>query len=116
VTATASCAVLAAFAFSPPMAGALVILAASGLLSGYFADASPALYSAVPDAQRGMAGGVVGAGLGLGQGLGILAAGVVAQRFGAEAAVAGAGLAGTVAAAWLAVSWRKARDDGSRGH
>ena len=112
VTALAACAVLTAFAFSPPMAGALVILFASGVLSGYIAETTPALYGAVPDARRGLAGGVVGAGLGLGQGLGIIVAGVVAQRFGAEAAVAGAGAAGTVTAASLAVSWRKAHRAG----
>ena len=107
VTALTACAVLTLFVFSPPMAGALVILFTSGVLTGYIADATPALYGAVPDSRRGLAGGVVGAGLGLGQGLGIIAAGVAAQRFGAETAVACAGAAGTVAAAWLAVAWRK---------
>ena len=71
----AACAVLVLFAVSPALAGALAILAVSGLRTGYLPAAAGAVFTAVPDQDRGKAGGVLGAGMALGQAVAIVAAG-----------------------------------------
>jgi len=106
VLAALACAVLVLFWFGPGLAAAAVILAVSGLFTGYIATAGGALFEAVPDGRRGQASGVVGAGMSLGQGVVIVAAGVAAQRVSPGLVVACTGAVGTVAAVWLAVVWR----------
>jgi predicted MFS family arabinose efflux permease len=107
VLATAACAVLTLFVFSPPLAAAAGILVISALFTGYIAVASTSIYTAVPDSRRGQAGGVIGAAMALSQGTGILAAGVAAQHFSPGLVVACAGEAGAITALLLALSWYK---------
>lgn len=108
VSAAGACAALALFAFQPRLAGALAILAGSGLCTGYIATAGGALMNMIPDEHRGKVSGVIGAGMSLGQGVAVVAAGAAAQRFSPALVVAGAGVAGSVAAALLARGWRRA--------
>ena len=92
---------------SPPYAGALVILFASGLGTGYLATAGGVLFEHVPDHQRGQASGLLGAGMSLGQAALIVVAGAAAGWFPAAAVIAAAGAAGTVCAVILAARWRR---------
>jgi predicted MFS family arabinose efflux permease len=110
VAAGASVAVLAEFAM-PDLraAGALAILAVSGLFTGYIATASDALFDVIPDEHRGKAGGVVGAGMSGGQAIGILAGVALAQLLSPAVVIALAGVAGTACAVPLAVAWRRTR-------
>jgi MFS family permease len=105
--ATAGCTVLAAFAFSPAVSGAIVIFVLSGLFTGYIPAASDALMEAIPDERRGAASGVIGAGMSLGQGIGVLAAGAIAQRVSPSLVIAVAGAAGTACGAPLILAWRR---------
>ena len=107
VTAVAACTVLIAFAAPPLAAAAAVILFASGLATGYIPAACDALMGAVPDQHRGKASGVIGAGMSLGQGIGIIAAGALAQRVSPALVIAAAGAAGTLAGIPLALAWRR---------
>ena len=107
VCAAAGCAVLVLFAASPGIAGAVAVLAASGLCTGYIATAGGALFDVIPDERRGQTGGVVGAGMNLGQGAAIAAAGLAAQQVSPGLVIACSGIAGTAVAGWLAVRWRK---------
>jgi predicted MFS family arabinose efflux permease len=107
--ACAACAVLILFTLPLGLAGALAVLACSGLFTGYLATAGAVLIGAVPDERRGQAGGVIGAGMSLGQGLAIIAAGAAAGVISPAAVVAVFGAAGTVAAVVLSWRWRHAR-------
>jgi MFS family permease len=109
MAALAACLVLVAFAASPPLGWALVILAVSGACTGYLASANGALFRAIPDEHRGKADGAVGAGMAFGQGVLVLAAGAAAQAISPPLVVAACGAAGTVAAIPLALAWRKTR-------
>lgn len=109
VAAAAACGVLVVFAAPLPLAAVLAVLAGSALFTGYIATAADAVMGAVPDARRGQASGLIGAGMSLGQGLAIVAAGAAAQRFTPTLVVAGCGAAGVLCAVPLAVRWRKVR-------
>jgi MFS family permease len=115
ITATAACAELILFA-QPGLrpAGALVILVLSGLCTGYIPAAAGAVFEAIPDEHRGKAGGVVGAGMSLGQGIGIVAAGALAQRISPALVMAICGAAGTLAGVPLILAWRRVRKGGSK--
>ena len=115
VTATAGCTVLTAFALPPAYGTALVILFASGLCTGYIPAASGALFEVIPDEHRGKAGGVVGAGMSLGQGIGIVVAGAVAQRVSPALVIALVGAAGTAAGVPLILAWRRLQAKGGTG-
>ena len=107
VMAAAACGVLILFLLSPGLAGAAVILAVSGLFTGYIATAGASIFAVVPDRDRGKASGVIGAGMALGQGIAIVAAGVAAQHVTPEVTVACSGALGVVAAATLGITWGK---------
>jgi MFS family permease len=107
VVATAGCTVLAAFVFSPAAAVAIIIFVLSGLSTGYIPAASDALMEAIPDEHRGKASGVIGAGMSLGQGVGVLAAGAIAQRVSPSLVIAVAGAAGTACGVPLILAWRR---------
>ena len=66
-----------------------------GLLTAYQLPANTAFAVAVPDRHRGQAMGVVQTGLAVGQGLGLLGAGILADRFGPTTVIAGSGLVAT---------------------
>jgi MFS family permease len=113
VVATAACAVLVLFAFTPPLGAALAILAVSGLCTGYIPAAFGALAAVVPDDRRGAASGVVGAGMAASQGVLIVAAGAVAARVSPALVVAACGVAGAACGVPLTLAWRRVRKGGS---
>jgi hypothetical protein len=78
----------------------------SGAASAYQLAANAAFVSALPADARGQAFGIVTAALCVGQGVAIVLAGAAAQVWPPAWVIAAAGLVGTVAAAWLAVSAR----------
>jgi predicted MFS family arabinose efflux permease len=105
--AAAACAVLILFALPTGLAGAAVILAASGFATGYIPAAVDAMMATVPDEHQGKAGGVIGAVMSLGQALGIVVAGAVAARVSPSLVLAGTGAAGTACAIPLIIAWRR---------
>ena len=71
----------------------------SGLACAYQVPANAAFVAAVPDAHRGQAFGLAVTALRVTQGLGVLLAGLLAERTGPATAVALAGALGVVVAA-----------------
>ena len=71
------------------------------------------MMGAVPDQHRGKASGVIGAGMSLGQGIGVIAAGALAQRVSPALVIAAVGAAGTAAGIPLALAWRRVRAGGA---
>ncbi|HXP57559.1 MAG TPA: MFS transporter [Streptosporangiaceae bacterium] len=88
----------------PGPAGALIILAASGLCTCYQLAANAAFVRATPPEQRSQAFGVAQGGINLGQGLVIVLAGAAAERFTPDAVIGTVGALGTLCAVLLAVS------------
>ena len=109
ITATAACATLALFALPPAIGTSVIILFVSGLLTGYIPAAAGAVFASIPDEHRGKAGGVIGAGMSLGQGVMIVVAGAIAQRVSPALVIALVGAAGTACGIPLALSWRRVR-------
>jgi hypothetical protein len=103
----AALAVLALFALQPGLPGALVILAVSGLFMCYINSSATATMRAIPDRDRGKAGGVIDAGMYLGQGGMILAAGAAAARIAPATVIALVAVAGACCAIPLAVAWQR---------
>jgi predicted MFS family arabinose efflux permease len=88
---------------------AMVLFGISGALSSYTMFAHAAFVRAVPDSQRGQATGLEGAGLQAAQGLGILAAGALADVVSPPTAVAICGGAGIVGCVLIGRVWDRAR-------
>lgn len=87
-----------------PLAVSWALWALSGLFAAYYVQASVVLVRHIPPARRGQVMGLVSAALLTCQGLGVLAAGAVAELVGVVDAVAWAGTVGTVMA--LVLLWR----------
>lgn len=104
-----SCAPLIVCAARPPLEVVLALWALSGVGGVYQIAANAAFVQCVPPAERGQAFGIAQSGLLAAQGLGILAAGALAQRFGPEPVVAIAGAAGLSCAAALTMLWTESR-------
>lgn len=81
----------------------------AGAGTAYQLAANVAFVTAVPNALRAQAFGLVGTGLAAGQGIGILAAGALSEVLGPARTVAAFGAAGTAAALALARSTRASR-------
>jgi len=96
--AIACCTGLILLATRPGLAGALLILLVSGLLSCYQTAANAAFVIAVPPEQRGQAFGLAQGGMNLGQGTVMILAGAAAGHFAPEAVIAVTGALGAVAA------------------
>lgn len=107
--AVVSCAVLLPMALSPGLAWSLVLLGLSGAASGYQLLANALFVRSVPDATRGQAFGLAVTALRVSQGLGIAAAGAMAQWWPVHHVIAGIAGLGTLAAAGAAWEWRKVR-------
>jgi predicted MFS family arabinose efflux permease len=107
--ALAACVPLVFCALKPGLAVTVVLWALSGMASSYHLPASAAFVQAVPDRQRGQAFGVASTALKSSQGLGILAAGLLAEPFGASTALALMGAAGVLGAAAAGAAWARAR-------
>jgi predicted MFS family arabinose efflux permease len=90
----------------PILLGAL--LAVSGIGQAYFSLALGEITTRVPDTLSGITNGLLNTVLRVGQGLGAIAAGVLAARFSAVVAVALLGLLGLLLAAACSVTWRQA--------
>jgi hypothetical protein len=111
--AIAACLPLVLCAAKPGLAITLVLWTLSGLASAYHLPASAAFVQAVPDHRRGQAFGVASTALKSSQGVGILAAGAVAERTSPSLALALLGGAGALAALAAGVAWTRARRTGS---
>src|SRR4051812_26942593 len=98
----------------PNLIASLVLWTLAGLFFGYQVQVITEFVRTVPDQQRGQAIGIASSGLLAVQGFGILLGGAVAGTWGVNAAVASAGLLGTVLA--LALSWAWYRATSSRSH
>lgn len=109
--AIATCAVLAVFAASPPAAGALAVLVASGVFGGYQLAASAEFVAALPSRVRGTAFGLAQGGMSLGQGLVIIAAGAAADTFTPASVVAVTGVIGAGVAVAVAIGWARVRKE-----
>lgn len=96
--AVLSCAPLLAFAASPPIPIAVVLLVLSGIGTTYNLPANAAFMQALPADRRGQAFGLVSAGLVAGQGLSIAVAGAFAEVQSPGLAIAIAGGLGLAAA------------------
>jgi MFS family permease len=81
----------------PPLPVVGLLWTVAGLGTGYQLAANVAFVSAVPAARRAQAFGMVSAGLAAGQGVGVVAAGALAEVVDPPVVVGGAGLAGLVA-------------------
>jgi MFS family permease len=107
--AIAACLPLVLCAAHPGLAITFVLWALSGLASSYHLPASAAFVQAVPDHQRGQAFGVASTALKSSQGLGILAAGGLADWLSPSLALAVMGAMGAVAAVGAGAAWGRAR-------
>ncbi|MEV8376621.1 MFS transporter [Kribbella sp. NPDC056861] len=107
--AIAACVPLVFCALKPGLAVTVLLWGLSGVASSYHLPASASFVQAVPDHQRGQAFGVASTALKSSQGLGILLAGVLAERFTPSLALAVMGAAGVVTAVVAGSAWRQAR-------
>jgi MFS family permease len=107
--AVAACVPLVFCALKPGLAVTVLLWGLSGLASAYHLPASASFVQAVPDHQRGQAFGVASTALKSSQGLGILLAGVLAERFTPASALAVMGAAGVLVAVAAGAAWRRAR-------
>jgi len=105
--AAAACAALGLFALQPGLAGALLILTASGALCCYQLAANAAFVTATPPDRRGEAFGVAQGGITLGQGTVMILAGAAATWLPPAIVIAIAGGLGTVAALVIASGSRR---------
>jgi MFS family permease len=102
--AIGACGVLALFALSPQLPGALAILAVSGLLTCFQLSANAAFVRATPPEQRSQAFGLAQGGISFGQGVTMLAAGGAAEAFAPADVIAVCGAVGAFAAGLIALS------------
>ena len=106
-----SCAPLIVSLLHPPFWLVLALWVLAGAGGAYQLAAAAAFARALPASGRARAFGIAQSGLLAAQGLGILAGGALAQRVGAQAAVALAGLFGLILAGMLATGWGRQRDE-----
>jgi len=102
-----TCAVLLVTVLRPGLYVSMAIFAVSGTFGIYQIAANTAFVARVPNERRSQAFGLANAGLIVGQGLFFMLAGAAAQKFSPADVIAAGGGLGTLAAAMLAVRWRK---------
>jgi len=107
--AVAACVPLIFCALKPGLLPTVGLWALSGLASAYHLPTSAAFVQAVPDHQRGQAFGVASTALKSSQGIGILAAGLIAESTSPSLALALMGAAGVLAALVAGTAWTRAR-------
>ncbi|MEU4253338.1 MFS transporter, partial [Amycolatopsis sp. NPDC026612] len=107
--AVLACAALLGCALRPNLEGTLTLLTLSGIASSYNLIANTTFVQLTPDAQRAQAFGFALTALRVSQGLGVVLAGVAAERAAPHDVVAGAGALGVVAAFGAARLWRRAQ-------
>lgn len=106
--AVASCVPLLVSAFGPPLWLLVVAWVVSGMACAYQVPANATFVTSVDDAQRGQAFGLAVTALRVTQGLGVLLAGLLAQRTAPSTAVAVGGAVGIVVAVLAARAWSRA--------
>ncbi|MEV7098504.1 MFS transporter [Amycolatopsis sp. NPDC051045] len=109
--AVLACAALLGCALRPNLEGTLALLTLSGVASSYNLIANTTFVQLTPDAQRAQAFGFALTALRVSQGLGVVLAGLAAERAAPHAVVAAAGAIGVVAASGAATLWRRAQPD-----
>lgn len=108
VLAMFSSATLIAFALTPNVAVAIVLLALAGAFGAYQITVSATFNTVVPNEIRGGAFGVIRTGLRVSQGVGVAIGGAVAEILGsATTTIAFAGLLGVVIAIPAIVAWAR---------
>ncbi|WP_141852124.1 MFS transporter [Kribbella jejuensis] len=102
------------FSFGGPnLVTTVALWALSGLASAYHLPTSAAFVQAIPDGRRGQAFGVASTALKTSQGLGILLAGLLADRWSPTVALGTMGVAGSCAALLAGSAWARARRAGT---
>jgi MFS family permease len=91
----------------PPLWLMVTALALCGVAGSYQFVANAAFVLCVPKEGRGLAFGLVAAGLQAAQGVGILTAGFFAEKYGTGVVIAAAGAIGVVCAVLLALPWSR---------
>jgi MFS family permease len=104
----AACAVLIGCLARPDVAVVVLLFVLSGAGAAYHTVASAAFVQAVPDAQRGQAFGLAVTSLRVSQGLGVVAAGAIADVLRPSLVVGMAGVVGALIALLAARAWRRA--------
>jgi len=108
VLAACSSATLVAFALTPHIAIAIVLLALAGAFGAYQITVSATFNTMVPNEIRGGAFGVIRTGLRVSQGIGVAIGGAVAQSIGSSTTtIAFAGLLGVLIAVPATVAWAR---------
>ena len=107
--AASACGVLVLFVFRPPLPIALMVLAVSGLFDCYQLAANASFVAATPARQRSQAFGIAQGGMSLGQGVAMIVAGALAERFAPDFVIAASGAVGAIAAIAIAFSRPRAR-------
>lgn len=109
--AVLACAALLGCALRPDLAVTVTLLTLSGVASSYNLIANTTFVQLTPETQRAQAFGFALTALRVSQGLGVVLAGIAAERAAPHAVVAGAGALGVVAAAGAAWLWRRAQPE-----
>ncbi len=109
--AVLACAALLGCALRPNLEGTLALLTLSGVASSYNLIANTTFVQLTPDTQRAQAFGFALTALRVSQGLGVVLAGLAAERAAPHGVVAGAGAIGVAAAIGAAALWRRAQPD-----
>ncbi|WP_410596827.1 MFS transporter [Amycolatopsis sp. lyj-23] len=109
--AVLACAALLGCALRPDVVATLTLFTLSGVASSYNLIANTTFVQLTPDAQRAQAFGFALTALRVSQGLGVVLAGLAAERFAPHVVAAGAGVVGVVAALGAARLWRQAQPE-----
>ncbi|MFI5736145.1 MFS transporter [Kribbella sp. NPDC051587] len=107
--AIGSCAPLIGCVVEPGLVVTVALWFVSGLFSAYQLQANVMFVQAVPDGQRGQAFGLARTVMIVAQGIGILLAGLAADRWRPAAVVAAAGVLGVIAATAAATGFTRAQ-------
>lgn len=110
--AVVACALLGLFAFRPGLAGALLILVASGVFCCYQLAANASFVTAAPVERRSEAFGVAQGGITLGQGTVMVLAGAAAEWLPSAVVIAGVGGLGAFAALAIAKTGPRTQSEG----
>jgi hypothetical protein len=109
--AVLACAALLGCALRPDLVATLALFTLSGVASSYNLIANTTFVQLTPEAQRAQSFGFALTALRVSQGLGVVLAGVAAERVAPHGVVAGAGAIGVLAALGAARLWRRAQPD-----
>jgi MFS family permease len=109
--AVLACAALLGCALRPNLEGTLTLFTLCGVASSYNLVANTTFVQLTPDAQRAQAFGFALTALRVSQGVGVVLAGLAAERFAPHGVIAAAGAIGVGAALGATGLWRRAQPD-----